>query len=541
MASSALQVPVLVGCCNVFNNCTLLAFPLCSSVVPRRRTNPKCSILLVPRIVPSRTGKLQKLCIVRAITPKEATTSNLPLTDVQEAPQKSRKKGNAVSSSKKTSPVIKKIARRRKSEDKTASAGDSASNVPKRSRRKKTPENREGKSMELEGDSEADVLGFEYDWPPLVCCFGSAQNEFIPTVRVSERQMDEDKYSTWKGLQWSPPEFARAPGGSPSNVAIALVRLGGRAAFMGKVGDDPIGYEMVHTMNKENVQTRGVKFDPYVSTAVSYMKVTRLEGKLGMECVKPCAEDCFLVSEINIDILKEARMFHFNSMVLLEQSMHTALLAAIKLSKGFGGVIFFDVNLPLPLWRSRDETRRLIQNAWNAANAIEVTMQELEFLIDEDYFEKRRNYRPQYYAQSYEQSVGERKRQHRRRCHHYTREEISPLWHDNIKILFVTDGTFRIHYYTPTFEGAVIGTEDVLVTPFTCDRTGSGDAIVAGIIRKLTAQPELYDDQALLEKQLRFAICAGIIAQWTIGAVRGFPTESAAQNLKEQVYVPALW
>lgn len=167
-------------------------------------------------------------------------------------------------------------------------------------------------------------------------------------------------------------------------------------------------------------------------------------------------------------------------------------------------------------------------------------MQELEFLIDEDYFEQKRNYRPQYYAHSYEQSVGERKRQRRRRCYHYTREEIAPLWHDNIKILFVTDATFRIHYYTPTFEGAVIGTEDVLVTPFTCDRTGSGDAIVAGIIRKLTSQPELYDDQVLLEKQLRFAICAGIIAQWTIGVVRGFPTESATQNLKEQVYVPSL-
>lgn len=413
--------------------------------------------------------------------------------------------------------------------------------MPKKSRRKKTAENKEEKSMELEADGEEDDHNFEYDWPPLVCCFGLAQNEFIPTVRVSDRQMDEDKYSTWKGLQWSPPEFVRAPGGPPSNVAIALARLGGRVAFMGKVGDDPTGYQMVLTMNKEHVQTRGVKFDPYASTAVSYMKLTRREGKLGMECVKPCAEDGFHISDINIDILKEARMFHFNSMVLLEQSMHATLLAAIKMSKEFGGVIFFDVNLPLPLWRSRDETRKLIQSAWNEANIIEVTMQELEFLIDEDYFERKRNYRPQYYAHSYEQSVGERKRQRRRRCYHYTREEIAPLWHDNIKILFVTDGTFRIHYYTPTFEGAVIGTEDVLVTPFTCDRTGSGDAIVAGIIRKLTSQPELYDDQVLLEKQLRFAICAGIIAQWTIGAVRGFPTESATQNLKEQVYVPSLW
>lgn len=64
----------------------------------------------------------------------------------------------------------------------------------------------------------------------------------------------------------------------------------------------------------------------------------------------------------------------------------------------------------------------------------------------------------------------------------------------------------------------VVGTEDVLITPFTCDRTGSGDAIVAGIMRKLTTFPEMYENQDTLERQLRFAIAAGIISQWTIGA-----------------------
>ena len=105
----------------------------------------------------------------------------------------------------------------------------------------------------------------------------------------------------------------------------------------------------------------------------------------------------------------------------------------------------------------------------------------------------------------------------------------------------MTDGTLRIHYYSPSFDGVVIGTEDVLITPFTCDRTGSGDAVVAAIMRKLTSCPEMYEDEDVLERQLRFAVAAGIISQWTIGSVRGFPTESATQNLKEQVYVPSMW
>lgn len=231
----------------------------------------------------------------------------------------------------------------------------------------------------------------------------------------------------------------------------------------------------------------------------------------------------------------QARIFHFNSEVLTSPSMHSALFKAIHMSKKFGSLIFFDPNLPLPLWKSRDETRTLLEKAWNQSNIIELSKQELEFLLDEEHYEKRRNYRPQYYAENYEQT------KNRRDYYHYTREEISPLWHDGLKFLFVTDGTLRIHYYSPKFDGVVTGTEDVLITPFTCDRTGSGDAVVAGIMRKITTYPEIFENKDLLERQLRFAIAAGIISQWTIGAVRGFPTESATQNLKEQVYVPSMW
>lgn len=230
-------------------------------------------------------------------------------------------------------------------------------------------------------------------------------------------------------------------------------------------------------------------------------------------------------------------MFHFNSEVFSDSSsaIKLALLRAIKLSKKHGGQVFFDPNFPLPLWESRSKTWDLIGDAWRQSDIIEVSKQELEFLLDEEYYEKKRNYVPQYYSDSHEQT------KNRRDYYHYSKEEISPLWHDGLKILFVTDGTLRIHYYTPEFDGVVVGTEDVLITPFTCDRTGSGDAVVAGIMRKLTINPEMYTDKDSLEKHVRFAVAAGIISQWTIGATRGFPTESATQNLKEQVYVPSMW
>lgn len=382
-----------------------------------------------------------------------------------------------------------------------------------------------------------DGVDIPYEDPPLICCFGAAQKEFVPTVRVSDQQMHPDMYSEWKMLQWDPPEFARAPGGPPSNVAIAHARLGGRAAFMGKVGDDDFGHQLVLLMNKEKVQTRSVKIDGNEKTGCAYMKIKfDGKGKMKAEKVKEAAEDSLMSSEVNLSVLKEARIFHFNSEVLTSDSMQAALFKAISWSKKFGSLIFFDMNLPLPLWKSRHETRKVIQNAWEQSDIIEVSKQELEFLLDEHYHERRRNYQPQYYAETHEQTKEKGKD-----YYHYTREEISPLWHDKLKFLFVTDGTLRLHYYAPDFDGVVVGTEDVLITPFTCDRTGSGDAVVAAIMRKLTTHPEMFVNQDVLDRQLRFAVAAGIIAQWTIGAVRGFPTESATQNLKEQVYVPSMW
>ncbi|XP_076958000.1 fructokinase-like 1, chloroplastic [Bidens hawaiensis] len=395
---------------------------------------------------------------------------------------------------------------------------------------KKTQNNKELGEDKLDFD---DGIDFPYEDPPLICCFGAVQKEFVPTVRVSDQQMHPDMYSEWKMLQWDPPEFARAPGGPPSNVAIAHVRLG---AVMGKVGDDEFGKELVLMMNKEIVQTRGVKIDGNGKTGCAYMKiVVDGKGKMKAEKVRDAVEDSLLTSELNLSVLKEARIFHFNSEVLLSDSQ-AALFKAISWSKKFGSLIFFDMNLPLPLWKSRHETRKIINKAWEQADIIEVSKQELEFLLDEHYHQKRRDYTPQYFAESFDDT-----KQKGKDYYHYTREEIAPLWHDNLKFLFVTDGTLRVHYYSPLFDGVVVGTEDVLITPFTCDRTGSGDAVVAGILRKLTSQPEMFENQDVLERQLRFAIAAGIISQWTIGAVRGFPTESATQNLKEQVYVPSMW
>ena len=55
----------------------------------------------------------------------------------------------------------------------------------------------------------------------LVVCFGELLIDFVPTVG---------------GLSLADaPAFKKAPGGAPANVAVGIARLGGNAAFVGKV------------------------------------------------------------------------------------------------------------------------------------------------------------------------------------------------------------------------------------------------------------------------------------------------------------------
>lgn len=297
-----------------------------------------------------------------------------------------------------------------------------------------------------------------------------------------------------------------------SNVALCLARFGSNAAVMGKIGDDDFGQALLLHLNESRVQTRSVKIDPKRTTAVSRMKMSK-RGGLRMTCVVPCAEDGLKKSEINVDVLKEAKFFYFNSFSLLDRKTKTITLQAIKISKQFGGVIFFDLNLPLPLWHSQEETQSIIQEALELADIIEVTKQELEFLCGitpSESFDTKDNDRSKFT--------------------HYEPEVITPLLHDNLRLLFVTNGTSKIHYYTKEHNGSVLGMEDAPITPFTSDMSAAGDGIVAGLMNKLIVQPHLMTDKEYLVHSIDYAINRGVTEQWLQARTRGYPPKPGMED-----------
>ncbi|PWA57343.1 carbohydrate/puine kinase, PfkB, conserved site, Ribokinase-like protein [Artemisia annua] len=417
--------------------------------------------------------------------------------------RRGRKKETAVASTSSTleEEPEKKVTRRRRTKKKIDDTIDEGSETEL-----SEPEEDTDNEKELEIDAtDADDISFTYAWPPLICCFGPVQHAFVPSGRPANRLIDHESHERMKDALWTPEKFVRAPGSSAADVALCLTKFGSNAAVMGKIGDDDFGQALLLHLNESRVQTRSIRIDAKRTTAVSRMKMSK-RGGLRTTCLVPCAEDALKKSEINIDVLKEAKIFYFNSFSLLDRKTKTSALQAIKISKQFGGLIFFDLNLPLPLWHSQEETYSIIQEALELADIVEVTKQELEFLCGitpSERFDTNDNDRSKFV--------------------HYSRDMVAPILHDNLELLFVTNGTSKIHYYTKEQDGSVLGTEDVPITPFTSDMSAAGDGIVAGLMNKLIVQPHLMTDKEYLVHSIDYAINRGVSEQWMQARTRGYP------------------
>ncbi|KAL2559192.1 fructokinase-like 2 [Forsythia ovata] len=453
------------------------------------------------------------------LTDEETVTTSGSNTEVKKSKTRTRKKATSASSTLEEEATEKKVTRRGRTKQ-TRQPADGVESQGSETEYSDYEgdtyvanlDDDNDQKLEFEIDDGEDI-SFTYGWPPLVCCFGAAQHAFVPSGRRANRLLDYEMHERKKDAMWAPDKFVRASGGCSSNVAVALASLGGKVAFMGKLGDDAYGHALIYYLNINKVQTRSIRIDSKRTTAVSQMKMGK-RGGLRMTCIKPCAEDCLSRSDINIDVLKEAKMFYFNTFSLLDRNMRLTTLQAIGISKKLGGVIFYDLNLPLPLWQSSEETKAFIQQAWNLADIIEVTKQELDFLCG---IEPSENF--------------DTKDNDRSKFTHYAPEVVAQLWHENLTVLFVTNGTSKIHYYTKEHNGAVNGMEDAPLTPFTSDMSASGDGIIAGIMRMLTVQPHRISDKGYLESTIKYAISCGVVDQWLHSRTLGFPPKEEMEDV----------
>ena len=309
---------------------------------------------------------------------------------------------------------------------------------------------------------------------PKIVTFGEVLIDFVPTV-------------TGVSLIEA-PAFKKAAGGAPANVAVGLSRLGVSSAFMGKVGEDAFGHFLAQTLDENQVDTSGLVFSSAARTALAFVSLKADGDRDFMFYRHPSADMLFTPEEVNESLIRACRVFHFGSISLISEPSRSATCHALEIAHQAGLLVTYDPNLRLNLWADEAAARQGILSAWDQAQVIKISREELVFLSAQDDLEAG----------------------------------VRSLWRPGLTLLIVTDGREGCWYFTPDLWGKVAG-----FSVESIDATGAGDAFVAGLLRGLIAQPRAWEEEGALREICRYANAVGALTTTQRGAIPALP--SAAQ------------
>lgn len=292
--------------------------------------------------------------------------------------------------------------------------------------------------------------------------------------------------------------FEANPGGAPCNVLSMLNNLGKKTSFIGKVGNDQFGKTLKKALEELGIGTENLLMDNEVHTTLALVH-TFADGDRDFSFYRnPGADMMLTVDELNLDLVRDTRIFHFGTLSMTHDGIRATTKKAIETAKEAGALISFDPNLREPLWDSLDNAKEQVRWGLGKCDVLKISDNEIQWLTGEEDF-----------------TAGVKK----------IREEFPiPL----ILVSMGRDGS-RAYY----------GDHYVEVAPFlqknTIETTGAGDTFCACVLNYVLENglEALTDEQ--LKEMLTFANAAASIITTRKGALRVMPTrEEVLDFLKKQ-------
>lgn len=170
--------------------------------------------------------------------------------------------------------------------------------------------------------------------------------------------------------------FEQNPGGAPANMLTAAAHMGYQTAFIGKVGKDMHGAFLIDTLKKEAIDTSMVIEDDSVFTTLAFVQIADSGEREFSFGRKPGADTCLREDELDLEAIRNARVFHFGTLSLTDEPAASATKKAVKEAKDAGVLVSFDPNYRAPLWRSKDDAVKAVKEMLPFADAVKVSDEE---------------------------------------------------------------------------------------------------------------------------------------------------------------------
>ena len=150
-------------------------------------------------------------------------------------------------------------------------------------------------------------------------------------------------------------------GGSESNVAIGLQRLGVQAVWCGRVGDDGIGQLVEREIRAEGVDVR-IAVDPVAPTGLM-IKERRTPANQRVSYYRSgSAGSRISTTDVDDQLIRHASLLHVSGITpALSEQAESTLRHAVGVARTAGIPVSFDLNYRANLW-DRDAAGRLYRD-----------------------------------------------------------------------------------------------------------------------------------------------------------------------------------
>lgn len=175
--------------------------------------------------------------------------------------------------------------------------------------------------------------------------------------------------------------FLKKAGGAPANVAAAINRSGGNAKLAAKVGHDPFGDFLLHTLESEGIERAGVTRGT-TSTTLAFVGLQDDGERDFTFCRGADGELCW--QDIPSAFLDDVGIVHFGAATgLLDGELYVTYQRLLQEAKQRGLLIAFDPNYREGLWGQNPQEFIARCTPWfQQADIVKVSEEELHFITD---------------------------------------------------------------------------------------------------------------------------------------------------------------
>lgn len=293
------------------------------------------------------------------------------------------------------------------------------------------------------------------------------------------------------------PLFEANPGGAPGNVLAMLQKLGHPTAFIGKVGHDGFGRQLIDALKETGISTDGIVYDEEVHTTLALVHKLPNGDRDFSFYRNPGADMNLKEEEVKEELIENARIFHFGTLSLTDEPVRSATHKAVASAEKNGLIRSFDPNLRPPLWRSLDDAHREVEWGLNHCDVLKISDNEVTwFTGKEDYDEGMKDIMDK---------------------------------HPQIRLACLSMGADGSRAY---YNGLRVEAPAYLQTG-TIETTGAGDTFGACILHGVLVHGLDHLDEEKLHDMLQFANAAASLVTTRKGALRVMPTKEEAEALIE--------